>query len=42
MNWKGYGQKESWPNVRYNPSIYLEGLMKTMKILSTADPWAEI
>jgi hypothetical protein len=31
MNWKGYGRNWSWPNLRYYPSIYLEGLRKTTK-----------
>jgi hypothetical protein len=31
MNWKGYGRKQSWPNLRYYPGICLEGLTKTTK-----------
>jgi hypothetical protein len=31
MNLKGYGRKRSWPNLRYYPEIYLEGLRKTTK-----------
>jgi hypothetical protein len=31
MNWKGYGRKQSWPNLRYYPSICLEGPRKTTK-----------
>jgi hypothetical protein len=34
MTWKGFGRKQSWPNLRYYPGIYLEGLRKTMKNLS--------
>jgi hypothetical protein len=33
MNWKGCGRKQSWPNLRYYPSICLEGLRKTTKYL---------
>jgi hypothetical protein len=29
MNWKGYGRKRSWPNLRCYSSIRLEGLRKT-------------
>jgi hypothetical protein len=28
-NWKGFGRKWSWPNLRYYPGIHLEGLRKT-------------
>jgi hypothetical protein len=31
MNWKGYGRKQSQPNLRYYPGICLEGLRKTRK-----------
>jgi hypothetical protein len=31
MNWKEYGKKQSSPDLRYYPSICLEGLRKTMK-----------
>jgi hypothetical protein len=31
MNWKGYGRKRSWPNLKYGPRICLEGLRKTTK-----------
>jgi hypothetical protein len=34
MNWKGYGTKQSWPNLRYYPNIFLEGLRKLQKNLS--------
>jgi hypothetical protein len=34
MNWKGYGRKWSWPNLRYYPRISLEVLRKTMENLS--------
>jgi hypothetical protein len=30
-NWKGYGRKWSWPNLRYYLRIFLEGLRKTIK-----------
>jgi hypothetical protein len=28
MQWKGFGRKRSWPNLRYYPEICLEGLRK--------------
>jgi hypothetical protein len=33
LNWKGCEKKQSWPNLRYYLSIYLEGLIlrETMK-----------
>jgi hypothetical protein len=34
MNWRGCGRKRSCPNLRYYPSIYVEGLRKTTKNLS--------
>jgi hypothetical protein len=34
MNSKGYGRERSWPNLRYDLSICLEGLKKTTKHLS--------
>jgi hypothetical protein len=34
MNWKEYGRKQSWPNLRYYPGICLEGLRETMKNVS--------
>jgi hypothetical protein len=34
MNLKGCGRKQSWPNLRYYPGIFLEGLRKTTKALS--------
>jgi hypothetical protein len=39
MNWKGCGRKQSWPNLRYNSIICLEGLTKTMKNLNQ-DSWS--
>jgi hypothetical protein len=30
MNWKAYGRKRWWPNLRYFPGIFLEGLRNTM------------
>jgi hypothetical protein len=30
-NWKGCGRKRSWPNLRYYPSIFLQGLRKNMR-----------
>jgi hypothetical protein len=33
MNWKGYGKKHSWPNLRHYPDIFLKGLRKTTKSL---------
>jgi hypothetical protein len=38
MNWKGFERKQSWPNLRYNPGICLDGLRKTKKDLSK-DSW---
>jgi hypothetical protein len=32
MNWKEYGRKLSWPNLRYYPGICLEGLKKTKNL----------
>jgi hypothetical protein len=34
MNWKGYGRKQLWSNLRYYTSICQEGLNKTTEILS--------
>jgi hypothetical protein len=34
INWKGYGRKQSCPNLKYFPSIYLEGMSKTTEDLS--------
>jgi hypothetical protein len=36
MNWKGYGRKRLWPNLRYYPGICMEGLRKTTKSLTQA------
>jgi hypothetical protein len=33
-NWKGFGRKQLWRNLRYYPKIQLEGLRKTTKNLS--------
>jgi hypothetical protein len=33
MNFKGCGGKQSWPNFRYYPGIYLESLRKNIVIL---------
>jgi hypothetical protein len=33
MNWKGYGRKRSWPNLRCYPEICLEGLRNATKNL---------
>jgi hypothetical protein len=33
VNWKRCGRKRSWPNLRYYPSICLEGLRETTKNL---------
>jgi hypothetical protein len=43
MNWKGYGRKCLWPNLRYYPSIYVKGLRKTTKTSSRiVGLWAKI
>jgi hypothetical protein len=42
MNWKGHGRKWSWPNLRYYPGIFLEGLRKNMKELVIAILHADI
>jgi hypothetical protein len=34
MDGNGYGRKRSWLNLRYHPSIWLEGLRKTTKYFS--------
>jgi hypothetical protein len=34
MNWKGYGRKRTWLNLRYYPGTDLEGLRKIMKTFS--------
>jgi hypothetical protein len=34
MNWKQYGRKQSWSNLRYYPGISLEGMRKALKNLS--------
>jgi hypothetical protein len=34
MNWKGYERNRLWPNLRYYPGIYMEGLRKTTNNLS--------
>jgi hypothetical protein len=34
MNWKGYGRKWSWPNLRQYPSICLETQKKHEKFRS--------
>jgi hypothetical protein len=39
MNWKGCERKRSWPNLRYYPSICLEGPRKTVQNLSQ-DSWS--
>jgi hypothetical protein len=42
INWKGYGRRESWPNLRYYPGILLEGLRRTMKTIKITGLWVEI
>jgi hypothetical protein len=43
MNWKGFGTKKSWPNLRYYPGILQEELRKTTKpSVRIAGLWAEI
>jgi hypothetical protein len=34
MKTKGYGRKQSCPNLSYYPSIFMEGLRKAMRNLS--------
>jgi hypothetical protein len=31
MNWKGFGMRQSWPNLKYYFGTRLEGLRKTTK-----------
>jgi hypothetical protein len=31
MNWKGYGRKQSWPNLKHYFDICLEEMRKTIK-----------
>jgi hypothetical protein len=31
MNWNGYVRKRLWPNLKYYPYIFLEGVRKTTK-----------
>jgi hypothetical protein len=33
LNWKGYGRKRSWHNLRHSPCVFLERLRKTAKTL---------
>jgi hypothetical protein len=42
INWKGYGRKRSWRNLRHYPGICLEGLRKTTKNLRIAGLQAKI
>jgi hypothetical protein len=44
MNWKAYGRKRSWTNLRktYYSGIFLEGLRKTMEILRIVGVQTEI
>jgi hypothetical protein len=41
MNWKGFVWKQSWPNLRYYPGIFLEG-RKTNKNIRIFGVPAEI
>jgi hypothetical protein len=34
MNWKGYGRKRSWANLRYHPDIWLKVLRKPTRNLN--------
>jgi hypothetical protein len=34
INWKEYGRKQPWPNLRYYPCIFLKELKKTKKVVS--------
>jgi hypothetical protein len=36
MEWKGYGKKQSWPNLWLCPAICMAGLRKTMGNLRLA------
>jgi hypothetical protein len=38
MNWKGFGKKWLWPNLRYYPCMYLGRLRRTTRNLSQ-DSW---
>jgi hypothetical protein len=40
MNWKRYGKRQSWSNLRHYPDIYTEGLIKNMINLSQ-DRWSQ-
>jgi hypothetical protein len=42
MNWREFGRKQSWPDLRYCPGICLEELRKTMINLRIAGVWAKI
>jgi hypothetical protein len=39
INWKEFGTKQSWSNLRYYPGICVEGLRKTRKTLRQ-DSWS--
>jgi hypothetical protein len=41
MNWKEFVRKQSWPNMRYHPRIYLDGRKTTKNLRILGDP-AEI
>jgi hypothetical protein len=34
MNWKRFGKNRSWPDLRYNPGIFLEELRKATRNFS--------
>jgi hypothetical protein len=34
MNWKGFGRKWTWSDLRYYPGIYLEGVRKNKEKVS--------
>jgi hypothetical protein len=43
MNWKGYGRKQSWSNLRYYPSILPRGTKENhKKSVCIVSLWAKI
>jgi hypothetical protein len=42
MNWEGYSRKLSWHDLKYYIKISLEGLRKTVKIVTEEDDGSKI